>query len=160
MKRGEAQEKASLLHHRPRRPHCSAILMGFFITDSLKPVRRAMFYYFPKYFQPDTTFYHHHPALFMSMANPGLDVAQLSESQQLALGTYTSVTNQEPSAAIPLLQRSEWNVQVCLLPPLTTHTVLIGHLDSYCKVLRWRSSRSRRRGTSGLACLASCCLIT
>ena len=46
------------------------------------------------------------------MASQEFDPAQLSENQQLALGTYTAVTNQEPSAAIPLLQRSEWNVQV------------------------------------------------
>ena len=47
------------------------------------------------------------------MSAQDFDPGQLSESQQLALGTFTSVTNQEPSAAIPLLQRSEWNVQVC-----------------------------------------------
>ena len=47
------------------------------------------------------------------MSGQDFDPAQLSESQQLALVTYTSVTNQEPCAAIPLLQRSEWNVQVC-----------------------------------------------
>ena len=46
------------------------------------------------------------------MSDSTFDPAQLSESQQLALGTYTSVTNQEPSAAIPLLHRSEWNIQV------------------------------------------------
>lgn len=46
------------------------------------------------------------------MSNQDFDPVQLNESQQIALGTYTSVTNQEPSAAVPLLQRSEWNVQV------------------------------------------------
>ena len=46
------------------------------------------------------------------MSNQDFDAMQLNESQQLALGTYTAVTNQEPSAAVPLLQRSEWNVQV------------------------------------------------
>ena len=46
------------------------------------------------------------------MSHQEFDPMQLNESQQLALGTYTSVTNQEPSAAVPLLQRSEWNVQV------------------------------------------------
>ena len=46
------------------------------------------------------------------MASSGADIGQLTESQQLALQTYTSVTDQEPSAAIPLLQRSQWNVQV------------------------------------------------
>ena len=48
------------------------------------------------------------------MSGQDFDPAQLNESQQLALGTYTAVTNQEPSGAIPLLQRSEWNVQVRL----------------------------------------------
>ena len=47
------------------------------------------------------------------MADVHMDIGNLDESQQLALGTYTSVTNQEPTQAIPLLQRSEWNVQVC-----------------------------------------------
>ena len=37
---------------------------------------------------------------------------QLSPSQQDALQTYLAVTGQEPSDAIPLLRRSEWNVQV------------------------------------------------
>jgi len=46
------------------------------------------------------------------MASSDIDSAQLNQSQQLALQTYTSVTNQEPSAGIPLLQRSQWNVQV------------------------------------------------
>ena len=46
------------------------------------------------------------------MSSHDFDPGQLNESQQLALGTYTAVTNQEPSAAISLLQRSEWNVEV------------------------------------------------
>lgn len=46
------------------------------------------------------------------MANPVADPHELSESQQLALSTLTSVTDQEPSKAIALLKRSEWNVQV------------------------------------------------
>ena len=46
------------------------------------------------------------------MSNQDFDPLQLNESQRLALGTYTAVTNQEPAAAVPLLQRSEWNVQV------------------------------------------------
>lgn len=48
------------------------------------------------------------------MASPALDISQLSESQQLALQQYTSVTDQEVAAAIPLLQRSQWNVEVGL----------------------------------------------
>jgi FAS-associated factor 2 len=46
------------------------------------------------------------------MATPETDISQLSESQQLALQTYTSVTDQDVQAAIPLLQRSQWNVEV------------------------------------------------
>lgn len=40
------------------------------------------------------------------------DVAQLSPSQQEALQQYTQLTNQEPKDAVPLLERSQWNVQV------------------------------------------------
>jgi FAS-associated factor 2 len=48
------------------------------------------------------------------MASPGeVDIGQLSPSQQEALQQYTAVTNQEVSAAIPILQRAQWNVQVC-----------------------------------------------
>jgi FAS-associated factor 2 len=42
------------------------------------------------------------------------DISQLSESQQTALHTYISVTDQDPVSAIPLLQRSEWNVQIAI----------------------------------------------
>ncbi len=42
------------------------------------------------------------------------DLAELSETQQETLQQYTAVTNQELKDAIPLLQRSQWNVQVCL----------------------------------------------
>ncbi|KAL8755061.1 MAG: hypothetical protein Q9184_004914 [Pyrenodesmia sp. 2 TL-2023] len=48
------------------------------------------------------------------MANTDFDPSQLSISQQEALGTYTAVTNQEPAAAIPLLERSQWNVQIAI----------------------------------------------
>lgn len=48
------------------------------------------------------------------MATPELDVGQLSEDQQLALQQFTSVTDQEPAAAIPLLRRSQWNVTVSI----------------------------------------------
>lgn len=46
------------------------------------------------------------------MASLDVSPTVLNESQEVALGTYTAVTNQEPSEAIPLLQRSQWNVQV------------------------------------------------
>ncbi|KAK2762174.1 hypothetical protein FQN54_001183 [Arachnomyces sp. PD_36] len=48
------------------------------------------------------------------MATEGVDIDQLSEAQQTALQTYTAVTGDEPSKAIPLLQRSEWNVQIAI----------------------------------------------
>ncbi|KAL8912686.1 MAG: hypothetical protein Q9171_002319 [Xanthocarpia ochracea] len=48
------------------------------------------------------------------MAGDDFGPSQLSESQQEALGTFTAVTNQEPSAAIPLLERSQWNVQIAI----------------------------------------------
>ncbi|MCJ1465694.1 hypothetical protein MMC07_004313 [Pseudocyphellaria aurata] len=48
------------------------------------------------------------------MASAAPDSSGLSESQQLALATVASVTNQEPSDAIPLLRRSEWNVQIAI----------------------------------------------
>lgn len=47
------------------------------------------------------------------MASEGeFDLAQLSATQQEALQQYTQVTNQEITDAVPLLQRSQWNVQV------------------------------------------------
>jgi FAS-associated factor 2 len=46
------------------------------------------------------------------MAIPDANLQSLSESQQTALVTFAAVTDQEQSQALPLLQRSEWNVQV------------------------------------------------
>ncbi|PGH28289.1 hypothetical protein AJ80_00180 [Polytolypa hystricis UAMH7299] len=48
------------------------------------------------------------------MAGEDIDPSQLSVSQQDALQTYLAVTGQEPAAALPLLQRSEWNVQIAI----------------------------------------------
>lgn len=48
----------------------------------------------------------------MSSSPP--DISQLSDSQQEALQTYTSVTDQDPITAIPILQRAEWNVQIAI----------------------------------------------
>ncbi|KAE8151960.1 hypothetical protein BDV25DRAFT_151861 [Aspergillus avenaceus] len=48
------------------------------------------------------------------MSSSGLDIAQLSDSEQSALETYTTVTGQEPAEAIPLLRRSQWNVQIAI----------------------------------------------
>lgn len=52
----------------------------------------------------------------MSSQDGGADIGELSSTQQEALQTYMNVTGQEPDAAIPLLQRSQWNVQVCFRP--------------------------------------------
>lgn len=48
----------------------------------------------------------------MSSHDAGTATGELSSTQQEALQTYMNVTGQEPDAAIPLLQRSQWNVQV------------------------------------------------
>jgi FAS-associated factor 2 len=40
------------------------------------------------------------------------DLSQLTPSQQETLQQYTDVTSQEIKDAIPLLQRSQWNLQV------------------------------------------------
>ena len=48
---------------------------------------------------------------FMADTGPA-DIGELNENQQTALATYIAVTDQDHSAAIPLLQRSQWNVQV------------------------------------------------
>lgn len=42
----------------------------------------------------------------------GVDLAQLSPDQQAALEQYTAVTAQDVKDAVPLLERSQWNVQV------------------------------------------------
>lgn len=46
------------------------------------------------------------------MSSSELDLDGLSDSERTALEMYMAVTSQEPSEAIPLLRRSEWNVQV------------------------------------------------
>ncbi|CAO2652445.1 Nn.00g007280.m01.CDS01 [Neocucurbitaria sp. VM-36] len=48
------------------------------------------------------------------MADSGVDIAALTEDQQLALQTYTAVTDQEIDKAIPLLQRCQWNAQIAI----------------------------------------------
>ncbi|KUL85600.1 hypothetical protein ZTR_08014 [Talaromyces verruculosus] len=50
----------------------------------------------------------------MSSQDGGADMGELSSTQQEALQTYMNVTGQEPDAAIPLLQRSQWNVQIAI----------------------------------------------
>lgn len=46
----------------------------------------------------------------------GIDIGQLSPDQQAALEQYTAVTAQDIKDAVPLLKRSQWNVQVCTVP--------------------------------------------
>ncbi|KAF2011018.1 hypothetical protein BU24DRAFT_454527 [Aaosphaeria arxii CBS 175.79] len=48
------------------------------------------------------------------MADGGVDIAQLSEEQQLALQQFTAVTDQDINVAVPLLQRCQWNVQIAI----------------------------------------------
>ncbi|TDZ15481.1 UBX domain-containing protein 10 [Colletotrichum orbiculare MAFF 240422] len=43
-----------------------------------------------------------------------IDLGQLSASEQEALQQYTAVTNQELKDAVPLLRRSQWNVQIAI----------------------------------------------
>ncbi len=51
-----------------------------------------------------------------------LNLSRLTAAQQEALQQYSMVTDQELDAAVPLLERSQWNVQVrqlfflCLWP--------------------------------------------
>lgn len=56
-----------------------------------------------------------------------VDLSELSPSQQEALEQYTAVTNQEIKDAVPLLQRSQWNVQVCLARTASTR-ITVKHL--------------------------------
>jgi FAS-associated factor 2 len=48
------------------------------------------------------------------MADPSVDVAALTSDQQLALQQFTAVTDQDLAAAVPLLRRCEWNVQIAI----------------------------------------------
>ncbi|RPA72565.1 hypothetical protein BJ508DRAFT_419418 [Ascobolus immersus RN42] len=48
------------------------------------------------------------------MASPETNLDALTEDQQLALQQFMSVTDQEPTTALPLLRRSEWNVQIAI----------------------------------------------
>ncbi len=69
------------------------------------------------------------------MADGDFDPTQLSDNQKEALGTYTALTNQEPSAAISLLERSQWNVQVSSMAFHQSRR-LIDLADRYSQVLR------------------------
>ncbi|KAL6707531.1 UBX domain-containing protein 10 [Coniothyrium glycines] len=48
------------------------------------------------------------------MADAGVDLAALSEDQQLALQQFTAVTDAPIDKAVPLLQRCQWNVQIAI----------------------------------------------
>nr|POE86422.1 ubx domain-containing protein 10 [Quercus suber] len=48
------------------------------------------------------------------MSTPPIDLTTLTEDQQLALQQYTSVTDQNLDAAIPLLQKCQWNAQIAI----------------------------------------------
>jgi FAS-associated factor 2 len=48
------------------------------------------------------------------MADSAIDLTTLSEEQQVALQQFTSVTDQELSAAVPLLQKCQWNAQIAI----------------------------------------------
>lgn len=51
------------------------------------------------------------------MSQPEVDLDGLSDSEKSTLEMYMAVTSQEPSEAIPLLRRSQWNLQVGLSFP-------------------------------------------
>lgn len=46
------------------------------------------------------------------MTTPSMDVSELSDEQQQKLQQYISITAQPAEEAVPLLQRSQWNVDV------------------------------------------------
>ncbi|KAL5114335.1 UBX domain-containing protein 10 [Pleosporales sp. CAS-2024a] len=48
------------------------------------------------------------------MASPTVDMAALTADQQSALQQFTAVTDQDVAAAVPLLRRCEWNVQIAI----------------------------------------------
>jgi FAS-associated factor 2 len=48
------------------------------------------------------------------MTEANVDLSALTDDQQSALQQFTAVTNQEVAAAIPLLRRCEWNVQIAI----------------------------------------------
>jgi len=82
------------------------------------------------------------------MASTEFDIAQLTADQQLALQQYTSVTDQALDAAVPLLRKCEWNVQVCSFTRasvLRRLQQLTLRSDCHCPILRWRTSTAGTR---------------
>lgn len=79
-----------------------------------------------------------------------VDVGQLSPDQQEALQQYTSVTAQDIKDAVPLLQRSQWNVQVGNQTLFFLACMeLTSPPDCNRQVLRRRRTRPRRRSHGG-----------
>lgn len=70
-----------------------------------------------------------------------VDMDQLSSTQQEALQQYVAVTDQDVKDAVPLLERSQWNVQVCLYRSCHHLAAQIANLDRtpdrHRQVLRW-----------------------
>ena len=54
------------------------------------------------------------PAMASSSSTADAALADLTPSQIEALHQFTAVTDQQPAAALPILRRSQWNVQVVL----------------------------------------------
>ena len=73
-----------------------------------------------------------------------VNIEQLSGTQQEALQQYMQVTNQEVKDAIPLLERSQWNVQVGLLRSNRMARADSGTLDRHRQILRRRRARPSR----------------
>lgn len=48
------------------------------------------------------------------MADANVDISALTADQQSALQQFTAVTDQDLAAAVPLLRRCEWNVQIAI----------------------------------------------
>jgi hypothetical protein len=72
------------------------------------------------------------------MADADFDVGQLSAPQQEALQQYVGVTNQEIKDALPLLERSQLNVQVRVYFVLSRSWTILMLPDADChsQVLR------------------------
>lgn len=72
-----------------------------------------------------------------------IDVEQLSPSQQEALQQYMGVTDQDIKDAVPLLERSQWNVQVDFLllsMALMNRITDAEPPDCHFQILRWRGT--------------------
>ncbi|KAK4215837.1 hypothetical protein QBC37DRAFT_418277 [Rhypophila decipiens] len=50
----------------------------------------------------------------MADSDSNFDLSQLTQDQQQALQQYTDVTSQDIKDAVPLLERSQWNVQIAI----------------------------------------------